>query len=239
MNYSELTIEDRNRVKRWAQATRYRHAVALAAAIPFDAPPRILDFGAGDAELFRQRRNLRFATWHAYEPTAEMLRQARHRLGKNSPVVLEQSVSNLPSASFDVIFCLEVFEHLSSEDTEVAGTQIRQLLAPGGRAVVGVPVEVGPPALVKGLFRMTRRHGDFDANWRNVLSATLGLPPTERPRIMLSPGVTYHPHHMGFDFRSFRRWLSASFRVERLAFSPLPLLGAAFNLEAYFVLASK
>lgn len=64
----------------------------------------------------------------------------------------------------NLVFCLEVFEHLPSEETTDALRQIYDLLRPDGKLIIGVPVEVGVPALYKVIFRMSRKYGGFDAN---------------------------------------------------------------------------
>jgi hypothetical protein len=85
-----------------------------------------------------------------------------------------------------------VFEHLPQEETLTAITDIRRLLKPEGVVVIGVPHEIFIPALIKGIFRMSRRYGDFDAKAENILAATLGRPPRSRPTSEISPGLSYH-----------------------------------------------
>jgi hypothetical protein len=47
----------------------------------------------------------------------------------------------------------------------------------GGHLIIGVPVEIGFPALYKGLFRMWRRFGAFEASWRDVWDCVAHRPP--------------------------------------------------------------
>jgi hypothetical protein len=110
-------------------------------------------------------------------------------------------------------------------------------LKPDGFAVIGVPHELFLPAMLKGLFRMFRRYGDFDARPGNILAAFRGRPPIQRPIAELSPGVSYHSHHLGFDYRTLERLLKEKFQLVEKWFSPFPILGAALNSEVYFVLS--
>lgn len=138
--------------------------------------------------------------------------------------------------SVDLLYCLEVFEHLPEKETEAALSAIYSVLRDGGIAIIGVPVEVHLPALYKGIFRMTRRFGDFDATPRNILRATFGFPPKHRPISEIIAGWSYHFHHLGFDYRRFRELLgSKKIVVLKQSASPIPALGAWINPEVYFV----
>ena len=133
----------------------------------------------------------------------------------------------------DLVFCTEVFEHLPPAETARALSEIGRILKPGGRLLVGVPVEIGPPALAKGLFRALRRPGEFDARPAPVASALLCRPPRARPLDEISPGRAYYPHHLGFDHRALAGALAARFRLEGSAGSPFPALPWWLNSELY------
>jgi hypothetical protein len=107
------------------------------------------------------------------------------------------------------------------------------VLRPGGRVVIGVPVELGPPAFAKGCFRAVRRPEDFDARPATILTAALGRPPQPRPLDEISPGRAYYPHHAGFDHRRLVRLVGERFTVERKAGSPFPALPLWLNSELY------
>ena len=86
---------------------------------------------------------------------------------------------------------------------------------------------------------MTRRWGQFDAQPLNILRAALGRPPRNRPLSEIAPGLAYHFHHLGFDHRRLRRQLKERFVLHTTAGSPLPLLGALFNAEMYFLVRKQ
>ena len=171
-----------------------------------------------------------------YEPTPSLAAQAREKLAGLKSVVFTNSLDSVESGIFDYVFCLEVFEHLTETKTVEAIGEIHRLLRPDGVAVIGVPHELFLPALLKGLFRMCRRYGDFDASPNNILSAVLGSPPSQRPIGEISPGLPYHFHHLGFDYRVLERMLQERFQLAKKWFSPFPILGAALNSEVYFLL---
>jgi SAM-dependent methyltransferase len=147
-------------------------------------------------------------------------------------VVTEEAA--LPTGEADLVFCTEVFEHLPPAETARALDEIARVLAPAGRAIIGVPVEIGPPAAAKGVFRALRRPGDFDARPAGIASALLGRAPAPRPLEAISPGRAYFPHHLGFDHRRLAAALGERFRLERRAGSPFGALPACFNSEIYF-----
>jgi hypothetical protein len=149
------------------------------------------------------------------------------------------SFETIPKGRADLLFCLEVFEHIPLSMRAKSLDEVDALLSEDAEVVFGVPVEVGLPALYKGVFRMTRRYGAFDARPKNVLLAALGIPPKERPVGMLPPDVEVHNEHMGFDHRVFRRALAQRFALVKASASPFPVLGTAINPEAYFVVRKR
>ncbi|CAN5534412.1 hypothetical protein BH10PSE3_BH10PSE3_12750 [soil metagenome] len=226
--YAELTRCDPNPVKRWLQAQRLLDAARLVRERDLGA---VVDYGGGDGvlavELLRSGRTRQVK---CFEPAPSLYAQAQALLAGVEGANLVASASELPSDWAKTAFCLEVFEHLPPAETEAALAQLHRVLAPGGLLVIGVPVEIGPPALLKGLFRMARRPDAFDGRLSAILAATVGRPPVERERAAIGPGLAYFPHHLGFDHRRLLKQVAARFEVLRQVGSPLggP---AAFNTE--------
>ncbi len=236
MAYADITIRDRNPVKRWLQRRRFSDALKVLRDAQFGDRLRVLDFGAGDGELVRQIVSTASIEASVFEPTPYLMAEAREKLARLDSVVFLESLDSVESEIFDYVFCLEVFEHLPEKETAKAMAQIHRLLKPDGLAVIGVPHELFLPAMLKGLFRMCRRYGAFDASPGNILAAFRGRPPFQRPIAEISPGVSYHFHHLGFDYRALERLLYEKFQLAERWFSPFPILGAALNSEVYFLL---
>ena len=145
-------------------------------------------------------------------------------------------IDTVSKKSIDLIYCLEVFEHLPKKEAEVALSLICSLLREGGFAIMGVPIEIYLPALYKGIFRMTRRFGEFDATPGNILKSSFGFPPQHRPVSEIAIGWLYHHHHLGFDYRRFRELIkSKPLMIMKQSASPISTLGTWFNPEVYFV----
>ncbi len=238
MPYTDLTTHDRNTLKRWLQRCRYRDALAAFVNAEHNGI-RVIDFGAGDGELVCQIAQLGCIDAWAYEPTPALASEAKQKLAGYERVVVTDSLENIESGTFDYVFCLEVFEHLPENASSSALTEIHRLLKPEGKAIIGVPHEIFLPALAKGVFRMCRRYGSFDASPANVLRAFIGCPPLDRPVAEIAPGFAFHFHHLGFDYRAFERQLQENFQVCKKWFSPIPPLGALLNSEVYFLLTKS
>lgn len=235
MSYARKTFSDSNAVKRFFQRRRLKDALRLVE--PGRAPNTIVDFGAGNGELCKSlAKTFPGSRLVCYEPHPELLDQARQNLAGLPGV---RFTADLPRQPADLLFCLEVFEHLPQRESSLVLGQIRGLLRDDGIAILGVPIETGIPALYKGLFRMARRHGDHDARLGNILRAFAGRPPGGRPVVELLPGSYYHLHHLGFDHRSFGKRLGRDFEILKTATSPLPGFGPAVNSELHFVVRAK
>jgi PPOX class probable F420-dependent enzyme len=237
-SYSNITVRDRNPVKSYLQRRRMRDALSVLDDLDEGFARKFLDFGAGSGELTRiVAGRFPHARVFCYEPAPDLREEARHNLSSFKNVVLVLSLEELEGKRFRYVFCLEVFEHLPRRETVRAIRAIKHLLAREGTAVVGVPNELFLPALIKGLFRMTRRYGAFDARPGNVLRAAAGRPPAKRPVREITAGLPYHFHHTGFDHRELRRMLSETFEVERQFASPMG--GELLGTEIYLVLRQR
>ena len=237
MSYADLTTHDRNPIKRWMQRRRFHDAVAVLKDKTSGDKDRlrILDFGAGDGELVLQAVRAMPIEAVVYEPTPALMAQAKKKLSDINLVTFTDNLTPIKSGFFDYVFCLEVFEHLPPKETLAAIKDIHRLLKPNGVAVIGVPHELFIPAFLKGLFRLCRRYGDFDANPKNIFKAFLGNPPSLRPTAEIAPGFSFHFHHLGFDHRALKRLLLQHFQLEKIWFSPFPILGSVLNSEVYFL----
>ena len=142
----------------------------------------------------------------------------------------------MKNESVDLVFSLEVFEHLPHKETSSALQNIHALLKSNGQLIIGVPVEIGIPALYKGSFRMVRRYGAFDANVKNVFLSLIGNPPENRPAREITPGFNYHFEHVGFDHRRLIETLKDYFMKVSVTSSPFPLIGAWLMPEVYFTI---
>ena len=221
-------------MKRWLQYRRLTTAVNLALSTQAQGVESVLDFGAGNGELIKVASAMYLNTqFYCYEPTPSLVKEAESNLFSIKNVRFCDSLNEVNDRLFNLIFCLEVFEHLPDFESKEALQAIDSLLAPNGIAIFGVPVEIGIPALYKGLFRKTRREGTFDTDTVNIFNSLIGLPPKQRQTSEIAPGRAYYFEHMGFDYREFEIALGAKFEVISKSFSPWNLGG--LMPEVYYV----
>lgn len=235
MAYSDITFNDKNPIKRWLQKSRLISATRI-----LDKkinPKCILDFGAGNGELCKLIA-MRYpnANIFCYEPAPSLMLEAKENLAKFPKINFCKNIEEIANFSVDLIFCLEVFEHLPKKETNDALNQFYRLLSKNGKAVIGVPVEIGIPALYKGIFRMIRRFGSFDASIKNILLSTLLFPPKKRPSSEIAPGFLFHFEHMGFDHRNLQKILNINFKLDKVAPSPPPFIGSWISPEINFLI---
>jgi SAM-dependent methyltransferase len=238
IRYNEYTFDDPNPIKRLLQ--RRRIADALSCAAEAGSPDVIVDYGSGNGE-FCKSLTVRFPEAHIYcfEPCPWLVKEAEENLAGLKNITIVSSVDLIPKGVCDLLCCNEVFEHFLPDGLEQAIGRIRQLLKKDALAVIGVPIEIFFPALYKGLFRMARRYGKYDARLSTVLPAVLGFPRGDRPITNVGPELPFHNPHLGFDYRVLHKRLLQDFTVVRIKASPIPWLGPFLNNELYFLLKQE
>lgn len=228
--YDSYTHHDTFGPKRWAHQRRFRDGLCLLHLHPHD---RLLDYGCGDGYFLRLcAEAVPDATLVGYDPLANMAGQARHALA-NTKIMVTESLAELPAQSFSRITCLETCEHLVPAALDQTLRDIRGLLDPRGLALFSVPVEIGPVALVKNIYRRWRRPGYENWSWRNVWRTTIGRPVA--PLINHALGHPYIFSHIGFDHRRFAARLATDFQLEKIMFTPFPGLGYLGNPTVYYL----
>ena len=237
-SYADKTRRDPNPIKRFIHRDRFNTAVRVFDLLSGGMNHNVLDFGAGDGELARLLSSETSGEVVAYEPAPTFQGQLVQNLKTARRVRVSNTVDYLPDKGFDVIFCLEVLEHLSDESIEAVLGQFQRLLKPTGYILVSVPHEIFFPALLKGMFRMLRRRGTFDGSARNIFRATLGMKVT-RPMSKLSDDLPYFFDHLGFDYRALEKKWAPGFSVQDRFFRPFSWLGSFVNSEVFYILRKE
>ena len=236
MCYANVTIKDKNIIKRHLQKKRYKHALLSLKNLPSSFSGNILDYGGGNGELckyiFDMFPNTKIIL---YEPASALREEAIYNLKKYSQIKIIENLNNIPFSNFDIIFCLAVFEHIPEEQYSVLFNEFFKLLHHNGLLIIGIPIEVYLPALFKGIFRMCRRYGAYDANIKNVLKCTIGKPPKNRIISLIDVSLPYYYEHLGFDYRIFQYKLIKHFKIIRTYGSPFPFLFTNLNFEKYYL----
>ena len=234
LSYAERTRDDANAIKQFIHNDRFDFATSIFQQFSSQRSLSTLDFGAGDGELIRRLAKLTSEDLVAYEPAPTFQAQLAQNLSQSLGARIVSNLSQITD-QFDIIFCLEVLEHLPRESLNSTIETIKHLLKDDGVFVLSVPHEIHLPALAKGIFRMVRRFGAFDAQPINVFRATMGWK-IYRPLSQMSDHLPYHFDHIGFDYRELEALCATHFSEIKRTFRPIPIVGSLFNSEVYFIL---
>jgi ubiquinone/menaquinone biosynthesis C-methylase UbiE len=128
--YDEFWAPDRER--------HYQPADELSSLIYKWVTPetRCLDVGCGSGNSYAHGIVSRGASWTGVDVSANAVDAAR-RSGLDARVIEDAAELPFPDASFDLVLCIEVLEHLFSPHK--AAAEIRRVLKPGGRLVASTP----------------------------------------------------------------------------------------------------
>jgi cyclopropane fatty-acyl-phospholipid synthase-like methyltransferase len=134
---------------------RYPHVTAmLRQVLPARHDVRILDLACGHGPLLQCAKALGYTQMAGVDVSAEQVALAR-RAGL-SQVACQELMPYLQARpqAFDVVFAMDVLEHLTPPELLAALDAVAAALAPGGLLVVHVPN-------AEGLFGMRIRYGDL------------------------------------------------------------------------------
>jgi SAM-dependent methyltransferase len=135
----ETLYRSRNPTRRWLHCTRRDWIIAKIHECASMRPGRALEvgFGAGVylaalAENYREVVATDLDQAHLEHARPLLVKYPNLRLATD-----DITVSDLPAASFDLILCSEVLEHIPDPARVIAG--LRRLVAPGGILVLSTP----------------------------------------------------------------------------------------------------
>ena len=162
-DYARKQIYCPSRVVAWSHGSRFRLAARLATAA---GSGRLLDYGCGDG-TFMALTHGRFAEAVGADIDVEQLAECRRRLS-DLPGLSFIRTADLHGPTHDhaysVITCMEVLEHCPDGERVRVLDHLRSLMAPGGRLLISVPIEIGPALAGKQFFRAVaawRGQGDY------------------------------------------------------------------------------
>ncbi len=227
--YEKQTLDHPNLLARFAHRTRFKKSAALVLE-GLEPGAAVFDYGCGQGRFLHglvgalQAQPEHAATkFFGYDP---------YMTAKFGGFRVVSDPDAVPAESLDVITSMEVCEHLDDEAMARFVRFVEEKLKPGGKALVTVPIMIGPAVLAKEWSRMLlfRRRSDTGSAelWR---AAFLSVPPKRAENIAVS--------HRGYDWRVTHRILSAEFRCETLMFSPLPFIGGYGNSQAIMVFRKR
>lgn len=174
-----------------------------------------------------------------YEPLLVQRMEARTQVADVENIEVIPKIKSMPKESIDVIFCLEVLEHYLVSETLLAVELIKSMLKPQGLVIVSLPIEVGLPALQKGILRCSSRPSEWDTDFFRVMGALFGLPPRIRPVSRIGDSFPFHLHDFGFDYRKFIKQIEREFRIVEKNYFPVGKWGALANTKVLLTLMKR
>jgi 2-polyprenyl-3-methyl-5-hydroxy-6-metoxy-1,4-benzoquinol methylase len=240
--YRAKQLESPSPWVRWTHGARYAKAVQFVCELK---PRSVLDYGCGDGTFVAMIAGL-VSLVVAADCDEWQVAECRNVNGhlKNLRIV---SIADIPpGVEYDAIFCTEVLEHLPEPELEHALANLRRLVAPGGRVIISVPIETGPPLVAKyllrrllGLYRIGEYQFSEAYSLRELLKMAFahGTTACDRP-VYGGHGALYYSHK-GFNWKILRARLQDRFRIERTTFSPLPWSRGLASSQAWFVCRPK
>ncbi len=230
-------------------AIRFSHRRRFALArklVEKYAGGKLLDYGCGDATFLAQISDI-FPTAIGTDNGQRQIEDCRRRLADLRDLsfcTTRELSAQIHDRAFDVITCMEVLEHCVEDDLNVILNEMSRLISPAGRIVISVPIEIGPPLIIKQVIRRYaswRGVGDYQyteqysaVELMKMLFARANTSIQRRRHVDSDKGISYHTH-MGFNWRHLRRQLARSFEIERLVFSPIGFAGTLANSQVWFV----
>jgi SAM-dependent methyltransferase len=240
-HYYSTQIGSKNKVIAWSHQSRFDKALELIGS----GTQKLLDYGCGDG-TFLAMASGRFVEGDGVDVDADQIKDCRERLADDIPNAKFYTNEELSDpkydGTYDVVTCMETLEHCTDPVVEIVLADVARLVAPGGRVVISVPIEIGPSFLVKQSVRaIARRQGASSYQLQESYPAKDALRMIfarrgtrfERP-LLGEPPLTGHSHY-GFNWRHLRSRVAQHLTVERTLFTPLGFLGGAVSSQAYFV----
>ena len=239
-HYYRDQIGSSNKVIAWSHTSRFMKALSLLDA----AESSILDYGCGDGTFLAMAADQVKAA-HGSDIDANQIEGCRERFANLANVsfsVIGDLADPKCDGSFDVVTCQETLEHCTEEIVEIVLADLARLVAPTGRVIISVPIEIGPSFVLKQSIRaLAARMGNSSYHMMERYSAKDAAKMVfagrstvvERPLYKVDGAEGYS--HFGFNWRALRERVAHHLELERTEFTPLPQLGGLVSSQAWML----
>jgi 2-polyprenyl-3-methyl-5-hydroxy-6-metoxy-1,4-benzoquinol methylase len=241
-HYARKQLLCSNRLIAWSHRRRYATALELGGRF---AGQTVLDYGCGDGTFLAMLMRSERPPAHAVgaELSAEIVRDCRDRFRevRELEFVLSAGLRKAHPGGFDAIVAMEVLEHVTEPGAML--DLFAELLIPGGELLVSVPVEIGPPVLIKQSVRRIAGwcgHSGYRETSRyrlKEMAASLFAGERQhiaRPVYGSGQGEPWHDHK-GFNWKVLRNEIGSRFTLDQVITSPIRWLPPLLSSQVWFI----
>jgi SAM-dependent methyltransferase len=238
-HYYRKQLGCKSSVIAWSHRSRFRMGLRLVGP----SPRRLLDYGCGDGTFLAMAAD-RIQAGCGADIAPDQIKDCQQRLAglTNLRFCTIGELDGSHDATYDVVTCMETLEHCTAPVVEIVLRDLARLVAPDGRVVISVPIEIGPAFVLKYALRKAaawRGLSDYrhyeSYSVRNALRMVFAGKNTVVERPVYGPPDAPSHSHYGFNWRALRERVRAHLVVEHTRFSPLGFLGGLLSSQAWFV----
>lgn len=229
MKYTNQTILNASFIKRFSHSKRFQIALGLCKIEDGDT---ILDFGTGDGYLLTRLADAYpNVTFTGFEPILKQYSTALKSAAQYPNIRILNQENELKKSAYKVIYCLELLEHLNDADQKNILNMFNELLTEDGRLVVSVPLETGISGFIKNIVRiLIRQH--HTSRRLDLIKVLFGI------KIKRDYNDGYYFTHVGFRHKDLEKIIRTCFIIDRIQYSPFPLLKGFLNSQKYYILSN-
>ena len=224
MNYSGLTISNKNLIKRFSHSQRYFLGSSLISKYK---PNKVLDYGAGDGEMFKYVKKSLQKKIFFFEPNKVMAQQLKTNLRKYKKNKIFTNSSKIYQNYFDLVCINEVFEHLNLKEQKKLIKTLKKISLKNCIFLISVPIEVGFSSVLKNLVRIITFQTHQNTNIKNIILSLFYLK-------IKRPSQRYNDSHIGFNYLNFVKFLRGeNLEILGISYSPFNFLKGLINSQIF------
>lgn len=226
MNYDGKTIRNKSFIKRFSHSKRYLLSSELIAKFK---PLKILDYGAGDGELYKFVNKSQKKNYYFYEPNISMVKELKFNLKKYKINKIFSNPQKIYQNYFDLICINEVFEHLNINEQKKIFKYLKKISVKNCNFVISVPIEVGLSSLLKNLIRIFTFQTHENTTFKNILKSFFYVNIKKSTK-------KYSNSHIGFNYINFINFLKKeNLKILNVYYSPFNSLRGLINSQIFIV----
>ena len=229
--YNKLTVGNKSKLKRFSHKKRFDVALELTGPVNCK---KILDYGTGGGYFLQKLiRETTSCVVVGYEPVDTMFEELITNLQEEIAdeyvdIVTEQD--KLPRRYFDIVFCLELLEHLSEENQKLTINSLKELVVNDGIFVISVPIESGLASLMKNIVRLSIGGTHKGTSVNTILKSIFSLPINREES-------SYISSHLGFYYKDLeRKFGDYGLVIVKKMYSPFNILKGTLNSQVIYAM---